>query len=48
MTGEQEKDRQGIERAKAINRREGEQQETGRVEEKKEKENKKNRRTTLG
>ena len=48
MTGDQEKDRQGIGRTKAVNRRQGEQQETGRVEEKKEKEKKKNRRTTLG
>ena len=48
MTGEQEEDRQGIGRTKAINRREGEQQETGGVEEKKEKEKKKNRRITLG
>ena len=48
MIGAQEVDRQRIGRTKAINRREGEQQETGGVEEKKEKAKKKNKRTTLG
>ena len=46
--GEQEEDRWRTGRRTAVSRREGEQQETGGVEQKKEKGKKKNRRITLG